>query len=611
MTTSFWLRRLHAAQDDDAGFTLIEVIVAMLILAVGLLGLMAVQVSSLSTVALAKQRQTAAQLANRVMEQMRALPYGVVTGGMSCNDLSAPTTDSNLIGVSVSSGSCTGTFKPKYDSSINEPLATTSGSTQVAPVSPHVQAASASTVGNVAYDVRSYVTSATGSDAGYWLTVVATWNSAVTKGATKSLATRSRLYSPKGCLATSTHPFSGPCQAFLYGNAGLVGGGLAIASTRTGLGLLDGLDVTSASLTFHGASNRLQSEQVVSAQSQASTSGAKVTGTSGSTALGIVTAVSAADTDPATGTATSPTSASTLSQVAGSTLARSGAGSVLTLAARPGDTGSTFSTMAAAGTPVCQDAQAAGVANGQACSSSTVTSAGAASAQLSTPLLGSRALVLLDLPAAAAGTTRSYTARYTSAGSTHCQSTSGVGCVSAGAARSLGSVRAGVLPGLQSGEVVTTSSGADVSAYFGTTPALVQVANYSDRAESEAGLGASGPVAPPTRTGTLTYWDGGAFQTKPITTAAASYPIPAVRASYSGGLTIDVSGSIAVGAAGAPVTGAAPCDTACTTKAGSGSVVATLTYVVYSGTTQVGGFTTALDLGSVLAQTTYKAAPVA
>ena len=61
-----------------------------------------------------------------------------------------------------------------------------------------------------------------------------------------------------------------------------------------------------------------------------------------------------------------------------------------------------------------------------------------------------------------------------------------------------------------------------------------------------------------------------------------------------------------------PPPGRAPCLTAaCGVKAGSGTVVTTLTYTIYNGATQVGGFDVKLDLGSALAQTSYKGAPSA
>ncbi len=207
---------LPRRQRGDAGFTLVEMVVAILVISVGLLGLMTVQMRSIATVGLAGQRQNATALGNRAMEQMRALPYGTVTGGMACSDLS--NTDTN-ISVSTVSGGCSATFHPGYDPSISETVVTTTSTSQVAPLNPHIQptGTSGTTIGNVVYDVRAYITRVSSDltvDAGYWLTVIVGWKSSASGNTTKTIGTRSQLFSPKGCLALTTHPFSGPCQAF-------------------------------------------------------------------------------------------------------------------------------------------------------------------------------------------------------------------------------------------------------------------------------------------------------------------------------------------------------------------------------------------------------------
>jgi hypothetical protein len=110
----------------------------------------------------------------------------------------------------------------------------------------------------------------------------------------------------------------------------------------------------------------------------------------------------------------------------------------------------------------------------------------------------------------------------------------------------------------------------------------------------------------------LAYWNGTGFTSVNLATAgSATYTIPQLTGQYSG-TNIVVSGSVVVTAPSTPATGSAPCVTAaCGVKAGSGSVLVTLTYTVFNGVTQVGGFTVKLDLGSALAQTTYKGAPSA
>jgi len=127
------LNGLEAGASGDGGFSLVEVIVAMVVIAVGLLGLMAVQVRSLSTVALAKERQTATGLASRAMEQLRAVPYTVLQGGVVCSELAGDPD----VAVTAPSGSCSATFSPSYDTSIAAESIVTTTAAQVAPLSPH------------------------------------------------------------------------------------------------------------------------------------------------------------------------------------------------------------------------------------------------------------------------------------------------------------------------------------------------------------------------------------------------------------------------------------------------------------------------------------------
>ncbi len=179
--------------------------------------------------------------------------------------------------------------------------------------------------------------------------------------------------------------------------------------------------------------------------------------------------------------------------------------------------------------------------------------------------------------------------------------------MTAGVVRPVGTVSAGVLPALQTDDRLTDARGVDLAATFGAGPApLVNVTGYSDSADSEAGVGTGGPSV--TRAGTLTFWDGSDFRSEPITTASASYTVPEVIGTY-GRLVVKSSGAVSVAATTTSVTGAAPCSTACTNRASSGSVVATLVYSISDGATHLGAFTATLDLGSALAQTSYKAAP--
>jgi len=92
---------VHTATPKDAGFTLLEVLVALLVLSIGLLGLAALQASGTRYVHGAYLRSQAVIQAYDMADRIRANLPGVQTGGYT--DLSGiPSTHSDCIGSSCS-----------------------------------------------------------------------------------------------------------------------------------------------------------------------------------------------------------------------------------------------------------------------------------------------------------------------------------------------------------------------------------------------------------------------------------------------------------------------------------------------------------------------------
>ncbi len=599
-------RRLQAHSASEDGFTIIELMVAIMVIAIGLLGLMAVQVRSIGSVALSGQRQAAVGLANQAMEQMRSLPYGTLTGGLVCTDLASDAANITVISAGTN---CVADFRPTYDVSVNEALVTTSG-TQVAPLNPHIQPLTTTKIKNVQYKVRSYVSRVSRTaDVGYWLTVITTWSSNVTRGETKSFAARSQVYSPSGCLATTTHPFSGPCQAFHYSDAGSSGGGISLSSTRAGLAVVDGLVTTTTSASLLSFAARTQSEQVLSAQSKVTTSAFKLQGGAGDSGGGF-SAVSSADTDPSTGTANSPASSSTVSQSGSTSRTDSGGGTQLTVSADPTGTGSTYSTMTASTTPACSDDANIGITNGQACSSSLATPGAPVATTLRLPAMSVGSMVIGSI-AAGATPWNAFGGQFRNGTTDHCTGTSGAGCVAAGMRRSLGTITAGGFAVVTGTDRLRNHLGADVTTAFANgATSLATITGYTDRAYSE-----SGPSAKPSvfsRTGSVSVWNGTGFDVVPLASVGtATRSIPAVTATY-GTTTVTVTGQLVTTAPAATVTGTSPCvSNSCSVKASAGSARVQLTYTIATGGVVVGAFTATVDLGTTLAQTTYKGAPSA
>lgn len=73
------LYRLFRVMNKNAGFTLIEVLIAMIVLAVGLLGLAGLQATSLRNNLSAYNRSQATQMAYDLIDRMRANVAGIAT----------------------------------------------------------------------------------------------------------------------------------------------------------------------------------------------------------------------------------------------------------------------------------------------------------------------------------------------------------------------------------------------------------------------------------------------------------------------------------------------------------------------------------------------------
>ena len=119
----------HSHTQRQQGFTLLEVLIALLILSIGLLGLAALQTTSLRSNQMASMRTTATQLAYDISDRMRANPAGVaadeyvLAGGATPTGTSIAATDLiawNLGVVALPGGrssitQCDGTSVPPCD----------------------------------------------------------------------------------------------------------------------------------------------------------------------------------------------------------------------------------------------------------------------------------------------------------------------------------------------------------------------------------------------------------------------------------------------------------------------------------------------------------------
>ena len=96
------------------GFTMIEVLVTLVIMAVGLLGLAGLQATSLRNNESAYQRSQAAQLAYDMLDRMRVNSAGVAANSYNDIDMTAPSSYTDCLAADTTS-TCTATEMANFD----------------------------------------------------------------------------------------------------------------------------------------------------------------------------------------------------------------------------------------------------------------------------------------------------------------------------------------------------------------------------------------------------------------------------------------------------------------------------------------------------------------
>ncbi len=592
-------RRLRPTED---GFTLIELSVAMFITLLVLAALAGSFIGSLSGVALAKQRQAATGLATGVMEQLRATDYGTLSAGMTCSDVVG---DPRVSLSGACASGVTATFTPGI-ASISEPLVLQVSGPAAAPIVPHIQPAATTKIENVAYGVSTYVSKATLTATSFDLTVLVSWTSSVSKGI-KTVIQRSVAYSPSRCLSSATHPYAGACQAAFNGDSGLTKAGITVLNADDGTSNIPGLNGKKVDLTLNGVSSTLSAEQITNLTAVTSTTGADAYSASSHTSSGGISTSVAADTDPSSDAAS--TSTGSVTQPSTSAVSLSDTAGVLSLAPSSGDAGSLSSNAASTGSSCIDAAGSFLAALNQPCSWGAVQATGSSSV-LNLALPSGAPNFNLASIGTSPGPTRSVVARVGTAGGSACPTASGVGCLTAQATRTLGTVLLGGLPTAKSGDAPPA----------GWTGSLITVSGLQESAYSEVGQGARSPSF--TRTGgVLTYYDGATGTVKTLTnfktlTSNFSANLGMTTGSYTLGsqtVVVSLSGSMVVGAA-APLPNVANADATCKLSACLSSATpastlsATLVYSITLNGMPTTRFAVTVDLGAVLARSSYKAA---
>ncbi|ADG74723.1 hypothetical protein Cfla_1826 [Cellulomonas flavigena DSM 20109] len=581
---------------DDAGFTLVEVIIAMVITVVVMMTLAVTVVGALTTVAQARQRQTATALATQELERLRAQPYDRVTQ----QDPAYPAVTAAY--VTTTAGVVTFAPPARLLSGPGEPLVVNAVSGK----------AVNQVVDGITYTVQTYVTrpapTASGSQP-FNLTVVVKWTSTVRPDG-REVVQRSTTFSPAGCLSTATSPFAAPCQSYYTIRAGESLAGLTVSSDAGPDQLIAGMDAPQLRLDLTRSSASILAEQTVSGTSAAETSGASK---ASATTTGGEAAGAAVDSDPSS-TPQQSVSTATAGKTA-STLAASGPGGVLAVRPSTADSGGARAAVAAPSS-ICTGAAGSGLVTGAAgaerpCASSNIQASGGASVLTYTSPSGTA--VELASFAAAGTSSRSVAGILGSANSGVCASGSPVNCGHAGTARTLGA------------SIVGGAAVSAAPAGFTASRGLFSLSGLTESARAEEGPSAQTPSY--TRAGTLWVWDGTGYQTvnlatfatpaTGVTPVAQSWQIPPTAVTYAGGVTLTYEGTVTVQRPRVerfPVvrTGNVAVDCkadACTTSVdASAAVTANVTVVVTGATGELTRFALAANLGGLTADSSFKAA---
>lgn len=483
------------ANREERGLSLIELMVAISVLFVALLVLARTATVAFTDVAVARQRQTGTQLANRLLEEVRGLPYQTVQNGHDIADLtgdSDPRTV-NCGGTDWYYLACP-TEDPDAEELVENPGVMDDG--PVVPLAPHQGEVGPPEFPST-YEWAVYVTEAIDApEAGALrVTVRVSWTANFRQGLRNFVEARTLVYSPEGCVDSSTHPFSAPCQPYFYGNGAFGAGGVRTTGTIEDV-TFDAMDID---LPVQSAD--AQMEQITNAEGSLNFPQAAVTVGGVATTTDPSSASSVADDDPSTG-ATEYSSTGSVGPQPPQGVSASGSGNELVVLIDGGMTGSSVSTTAASTTNSC---------NGQLdelpCGYGSSLQGGAITETLSLSR-GEGSAVLAEMGAAGSEGS-AYVQRQVPAGS--------LGLVRETVEWVLPTIRLGGLP---EGVLVEPP---------GWEGYWVALTGFTATATAEAGEGTTAPAVTMSG-GTIRYWNGLGYTDQSVAALA-----------FSGGGTINIA----------------------------------------------------------------------
>lgn len=586
------VRRAH----PESGFTLMELLVVMMIISAVLFSLVAIQTSSLVTIAQSRQRSEATAIANQTMEELRALPWLTLSKGLNGN-YAVLGADPNVSGSSLRLTSPT---------AVNETLVTTTGpsgqTTDVPPLSgaggTNVTTAKSVENAGVSYTTRVYVTvPSTGPDSVLNLTVITTWQKNG-KAASGKTVLRSAAYAPAGgCGDLANQPFLGACQAIMSSSAGSSGLQLRLTGANPpppappavgAVSLVPGSGVANISVRGDLSAVAIASQQSTAAKASVQHAQSVIgydDGTSTPTTLS--NAVNEASNDVGAAGAAPTNPADVI--VIGPPAAQSASAGRFEISV----TGDSSVTGQAKASTV--DSCKSGIPAAAPCA--TTTRSGGTGLKSSLAIDGSPVVTLAS--SASGSSASSFTGRFAKvAGTTTvgCSVVTEAGCVSAGSERQ-----------------VASSAFASASWAGGQAPnGLVTLQGYYDTILVNRGASQKSAAATTSRVGTVSIWNGSGYDTVTLTPSLSTSKTSPTVTTTAPGVTVTASATVQVSPAVSKVSAVDPScvSSDCTIDSNAGSITVTVTYVVTDGGGASWSFVAQAVLEGSQATASYKAAPL-
>jgi len=614
-------RRLPGLDRED-GFGLVEAVMAMGIIFVSLLALVYTTTIGFADIALARQRQAGDGIANRIMEEVHALSYAVLSHGLADVEPSGAvlTADPNIV-------SCAGSYYFKTCPAVDpnaELIVHTAGLTATTPLVPHQ-----GTIGPPnypeTYNWSVYVTAAKNvpTAGAIRTTVLVTWTTPAKAGNHPFVQLQS-LVSPASKSIPSTLQVAGSASAALFYGTGTITKGSVTITPVTSAGNPTGIDLVQAwnsvNVDLESVDANLQTQQLASVGGQVTNVGGRTDVGGTVTLLGAGTTTTAASNSPGTAAATFQTG--TIGPTSPGTLTICGTGGTANCIGVRGsgigsNSGQSTSTTFAGGSNPCN-----GQANNRPCGYGQVAQGQDFQAYIdlrqSTPSGALNAGNLVNIAAAYSGT-----AVYESAYGRRTAGSGGDGTVKETVTRDIPySTALADLP-LPGGQKPSGWAGGWVK-FTGS--------NYQPTATAGAGIGAAAPSISVPGGLTIAAWNGSGYTNIPVTTAGTTIcpvgcanSISALAWCYQSTSSLsylfNITGSLAVGASYTRSTtgagGAIVDSTAVIGSPLSGSVSYTVTKYNGSSVCAAGGATVvtelanlsmAIDFGTATAHASYQPA---